>query len=136
MKMDELVSVSGFAGIFKINTSRANGLVVDDLDTGKSKFCSVRKHQFTPLATVAIYTETDTVELASVFRTMLDLSGETPVVSVNESKENIESYFKKIIPDYDRDKVYISDMKKVVKWFNFLNERKLLESALASSEEE
>ncbi len=136
MKMDDLVSVSGMSGVYKINTSRSNGLVVDDLDTGKSKFCSMRKHQFTPLGTVAIYTFTDTVELSVVFKTMFDIQDKTPVVSANASKEEITSYFETIIPEYDRDKVYLSDMKKVLKWYFYLHDRKLIEKVLTASEEE
>ncbi len=135
MKLDDLVSVSGLSGIFKINTSRNNGLVVDDLDSGKSKFCSVRKHQFTPLGTVAIYTITDTVELSEVFKKMLAQKETEPVPESSADKNSITSYFENIIPDYDRDRVYVSDMKKVLKWFHFLNSRNILASALSSEEE-
>lgn len=135
MKMDELVAVSGLPGVFKINTSRQNGLVVDDLDTGKSKFCSVRKHQFTPLGTVAIYTLDDTVELKEVFQKMKSLEATDPIVSHNGSTGEIQAYFQKIIPDYDQDRVYISDMKKVLKWYSFLAKRNLLEQALSDEEE-
>lgn len=136
MKMDDLVSVSGMSGVYKINTTRSNGLVVDDLDSGKSKFCSMRKHQFTPLGTVAIYTFTDTIELSTVFKTMHNIQAETPVVSTNASKEEITTYFETIIPEYDRDKVYLSDMKKVLKWYFFLDERKLIETILNPADEE
>ncbi len=134
MKLDDLVAVSGLPGIYKVNTSRQNGLVVDDLDSGKSKFCSVRKHQFTPLGTVAIYTFDDTVELKDVFRTMTDMKDADPIVSHNDSADTIQSYFEKIIPEYDRDRVYVSDMKKVLKWYSFLEKRELIGSLLSEEE--
>ncbi len=133
MKLDDFVAVSGLSGVFRINTSRNNGLVVEDLDSGKSKFCSVRKHQFTPLGTVAIYTLEDTIELKEVFVKMKNLKETTPVVDHNSEKIVIQEYFENIVPDYDEDKVYVSDMKKVIKWFNFLDQRNLLEP---SDEEE
>jgi len=133
MKLDDFVAVSGLPGVFKINTSRNNGLVVEDLDTGKSKFCSVRKHQFTPLGTVAIYTLTDTIELKEVFAKMTALKETNPPVLPNDDKMKVQQYFETIIPDYDEDKVYVSDMKKVIKWFNFLDHRGLL---VGSDEEE
>ncbi|MEL6123943.1 MAG: DUF5606 domain-containing protein, partial [Bacteroidota bacterium] len=72
MRIDEVVAVSGLPGLFKIGATRSNGLIVEDIDTGKSRFVSVRKHQFTPLATVAIYTDMDTVEIDHVFKAMLE----------------------------------------------------------------
>ena len=128
MELEDFVAVSGLPGIFKINTSRNNGLVVDDIDTGKSKFCSVRKHQFTPLGTVAIYTLSDTVELKEVFKKMKEKASIVPIIETSASKEDLEAYFREIIPDYDEDRVYVSDMKKVLKWYAFLDKRNLLDS--------
>lgn len=107
-------------------TNRSNGLVIGELDSEKTRFCTVRKHQFTPLGTVAIYTLTDTVELHLVFQTMLDQYADTPPPGNKASKEDYFEYFDQIIPDYDEDRVFVNDMKKIIKWFNFLNTRGLL----------
>ena len=66
MNLDLYVSVSGFGALFKLVTSRNNGLILESLENGKSKFYPVRKHQFTPLGTVAIYTLEDTVSLMTL----------------------------------------------------------------------
>ena len=134
MNLENYIAVSGLPGLFKLVNSRNNGLIVSDIDTGKSKFVSIRKHQFTPLATVAIYTYDDATELKIIFRTMLEKFEENPPVSIKEQSSVIASYFGSILPDYDVDRVQISDMKKVIKWFNFLNERNLIN--LDSDEEE
>jgi len=141
MKLDNYVVVSGMSGVHEIVTSRNNGIVIKHIDSGKSTFCSVRKHQFTPLSTVGIYTLEDTEDLKTVFTKMLTLIEKTPPVATTAPKHEIEEYFEQIIPEYDEDKVYVSDMKKVIKWFNYLNERKLLsledeDSEDAKSEEE
>ncbi len=133
MKLKNILAVSGLPGLYKMNTSRANGIVVSDLETGKSRFCSMRKHQFTPMETVAIYTDFDTVDLATIFRRMLDQLDTLPPVNPKSSKEEIEDYFSEIVPDYDRDRVYISDMKKVIRWFGILHQKGYL---TASDEEE
>lgn len=133
MNLEPYIAVSGLPGLYKMLANRTNGLVVGELDSDKTRFCSVRKHQFTPLGTVAIYTLTDTVELSKVFQIMLDNLGQTPPPSKKANKEDYFEYFDKILPDFDEDKVFVNDIKKVIKWFNFLNEKGLLTS---SDEEE
>lgn len=133
MNLEPYVAVSGMPGIFKLVNSRSNGLVVEEIDTGNVKFCPSRKHQFTPLGTVAIYTLEDTEELKVVFQTMLDKLDSHPPVPPNSEKHILFEYFEQILPNWDEDKVYASDIKKLIKWFNFLHERKLLSS---SDEEE
>ena len=96
----------------------------------------MRKHQFTPMETVAIYTMSDTIELSTIFERMLDQLTENPPASPSGKKDEIEDYFASIVPDYDQDRVYISDMKKVLKWFNILNEKGYLTAQPDSDEEE
>ena len=133
MNLEPYVAVSGAPGVFKLKTPRSNGLVVEEIDSGKVKFFSTRKHQFTPLGTVAIYTLEDSTELKIIFKTMLDQISNNPPVSPKSPNHEIFEYFEKILPDFDEDRVYISDIKKVIKWFNFLNDRSLLSG---SDEEE
>ncbi len=136
MEFDKLVAVSGLSGVFQIVTNRNNGLIIEDIDSGKRKFAPARKHQFTPLASIGIYTDDgDTKELKGVFQTMLEKLEEVPLVSGNDSPDKIQAYFAQILPNYDRDQVYLSDMKKVIKWFSFLHERNMINDLLADEEE-
>lgn len=135
MNLKDILAVSGLPGLYKMVTSRSNGLVVENIDTQKTQFCSMRKHQFTPMETVAIYTMTDTVEIKDVFQRMIDQLEDNPPVDVKGPKDAVQEYFEDILPEYDKDRVYFSDMVKVIKWFNFLNERGFL-AAAASTEEE
>jgi len=126
MNLDKFIAVSGLPGLYELVNSRPNGLLVSDIDTKKTRFVSMRKHQFTPLATVAIYTYDDATELKLIFKTMLEQMEENPPVSLKENSDSIRGYFASILPDYDEDRVQVSDIKKVIKWFNFLNERSLV----------
>lgn len=126
MNLEKLVAVTGLPGIHRITGNRGNGVILEDLDTGKMKFASMRKYQFTPLESIAIYTNEDSVELAKVFRNMLEQKEDNPPVSHSGKKEDIKEYFADIVPDYDPDQVHMSDMKKVIKWFTFLDARNLL----------
>ena len=128
MNLEPYISVSGEQGLFNLVASRNNGLVLEHLETGKSKFYSIRKHQFTPLGTVAIYTLEDTKPLKEVFESMLSKFAEMPPVSLKSENHEIEEYFENILPDYDEDRVSLKDMKKVIKWFTILNDKNLLES--------
>ncbi len=123
MNLKDILAISGLPGLFKMMDSRGNGLLVQGIDGGKTKFYSMRKHQFTPMETVAIYTMSDTIELSEILQRMLDQITENPPAGVKDSKEKIEDYFSSIVPDYDEDRVYVSDMKKVIKWFSILNEK-------------
>lgn len=128
MKFEDLVAVSGMSGIFRMAANRSNGLIIEDLDTGKKKLAPSRKHQFTPLASIGIYTGLDdTTELAEVFRTMRDQLEDNPPINPGRSTgEELSAYFEKILPTYDKDRVHAGDIKKIIKWFNFLHTRNLI----------
>lgn len=142
MNLNKLVAVSGRSGIYRMAANRPNGLIIEDLDSGKKIFAPSRKHQFTPLESISIYTETEesTVELKQVFRNMLKQLETHPPVDTKSNSGDIKGYFENILPEYDRDKVLVSDIKKLIKWFNYLNDRNLLtleeEAPVTRSEEE
>jgi hypothetical protein len=128
MNLEKLVAISGRSGLFRMASNRSNGLIVEDFDNGKRFFVSARLHQFTPLASISIYTETeeDTVELKEVFKRMLKDLETNPPLDIKSEGNELRAYFEKIMPEHDRDRVLISDIKKLIKWFSFLQERNLL----------
>ena len=125
-KFEKYVAVTGMPGIYKIGATRNNGLLIKSMDTGKTKFISMRKHQFTPLGSVAIYTYEDATEIAKIFQAMNEKAETTPIVAPNAPASQIFDYFGIILPEFDKDRVFISDIKKVIKWYNFLMEREKL----------
>jgi len=127
MNLDKLVVIGGVSGIHKVAANRSNGLIVENFDTGKKRFVGSRKYQFTPLGSVTIYAENpdDVIKLSDVFEGMLAQKDSLPVIAANSSKEELHKYFGVVMPTYDKDRVHASDMKKIIKWFNFLNERDL-----------
>lgn len=137
MSLEKLVVVGGISGVHKVAANRSNGLIIEDLDTGKKRFAPSRKHQFTPLESITIYTEDEeeTLELSKVFQNMFAKLEETPLVSHNAPNDELKAYFADIIPNYDRDRVYIGDMKKMIKWFKFLNDRSLISLEEENTEE-
>lgn len=128
MKIEEIMAVSGLPGLYRMAANRNNGLIIEDLESGKKRFASSRKHQFTPLGSIGIYTDDgETAELKIVFRNMLDQLEDNPPVDAGAAPDELQEYFTDILPNYDRDRVKLGDMKKVVKWFKFLNGKGLLD---------
>ena len=136
MSIEKLVVVGGISGIHKVVANRSNGLIIENLDTGKRRFAPSRKYQFTPLESITIYTDDDgeTLELSKVFQDMFTKLEEIPLVELNAPNDELKAYFAEIIPNYDRERVFIGDMKKMIKWFKFLNDRSII--TLEEEEEE
>lgn len=128
MKLKNIISVSGESGLFELIDNKNNGLMLKDPSTGKIKFYSMRIHQFTPLETIGIYTDLDTVDLKDIFEKMKNEEANLPIPSVKDPNNKIMEYFVNIVPDYDRDRVYASDVKKVLKWYNAMVQNNWLDA--------
>lgn len=135
MNLDKLVAVSGMSGVYRMSANRSNGLIVEEIPTGKLKFASVRKHQFTPLESIGIYTDDgDTAALKEVFGKMLEQVSENPPVDPSSDTQALFEYFTKVLPNFDRDRVHAGDIKKVIRWFSFLHEHGLMQSVEEDAE--
>jgi tRNA-dihydrouridine synthase len=120
MKLDNVISVSGLPGLHKLIATRPNGLLIESFDNGKRQFVSVRKHQFTPLVSIGIYTYTDVAGIDDVLMKIDSTQAENPVPDVNDKADNLRAWFKTIVADHDEDRVHINDIRKVIKWYTFL----------------
>ncbi len=130
MNLEKLVAVSGkINGVFTMVANRSNGLIVEDMQTGKRQFASARQNQFTPLESVGVFTDDgDTADLKEVFKKMIEQTEDNPPVSIKSSAEELREYFRDILPNHDEEKVYPRDIRRVIKWFNILKENDLLKS--------
>ena len=135
MKLDNIVAVSGMGGLHKLLATRSNGLLIESFENGKRQFVSVRKHQFTPLATIGIYTYTDVAAIGDVLQKIHDTQESNPVPDPNDKAENLRAWFKTIVTDHDEDRVHINDIRKVIKWYTFLKAN-AWEMVTAGDEEE
>lgn len=136
MNLEKFLVITGVPGVHKLISTRSNGLVVDDRKEGRVRFIPVRQQQVTPLATVSIFTETDegSVPLADVFQKMLDLHETRPPVDADAGSDDLRAYFTEVLPDHDRDKVRIADIKKCIKWYNFMLEKGIFDEAKREAE--
>ena len=122
MKLDNIVSVSGMSGLHRLLATRNNGLLIESFENGKRQFVSVRKHQFTPLVSIGIYTYTDVTNLDEVLMKVHTTAETEPIPDHNDKPDTLRAWFKTIVPDHDEDKVHINDIRKVIKWYNFLRQ--------------
>jgi Domain of unknown function (DUF5606) len=123
MEYNKIVSVSGLGGLFELVSSRQDGAVVRSLDDNSSKFVSSRIHNFSHLESIEIYTVKDNVNLVDIFTAMQASSEARP--DEKADGKAIKAYFEKVYPDMDFERVYGSDMKKMVKWLAVLEKHKI-----------
>ncbi len=136
MKYNELVAISGLSGLFQLLSTKSDGAIVRNLEDQATKFVPARLHNVTPLDSIEVFTETDNIRLYEVF--MEFLKNEASAGSFDISKADnkaIKNQFGKLFPAYDKDRVYVSDMKKMIKWFALLKKLDLLKAEEVTPEE-
>jgi len=117
MDYSKLVAVTGLPGLFELINSKTDGAIVRSLDDRTTRFVSSRVHQFSHLESIEVYTVRDNVNLVDVFLAMEKAGGSLPD---DKDSGEVRAYFEKAFPDMDFERVYNSDMKKMVKWYAVL----------------
>lgn len=117
MEYSKLVAVTGLPGLFELINSKNDGAIVRSLDDKTTRFVSSRIHNFSHLESIEVYTVGENVNLVDILNAMDKDGGKLP-----DEKDNaaVKKYFEKVYPDMDFDRVYASDMKKMVKWYDIL----------------
>ena len=129
-----LIAVSGLGGVLKIIVARKDGIIAEDVITGTKNYYPQRSHVFSPFEAISVYTTTEAVSLAEVFTLIREKSAETPPPSEKSDNKTFRAYFFEILPAHDIDKVHISDIKKIIKWFNFMKTHNLLNEKVDETE--
>lgn len=127
MELSKILSISGKPGLYLMVGEAKNNLIVESLIDGK-KIPSFAHDRVSTLKEISIYTESEDVALEKVFKSIYGFTEGKPVDNPKKSSGDVlKSTFSKILPDYDRDAVYVSDIKKIFTWFNLLLEKELLD---------
>ncbi|MCL2650345.1 MAG: DUF5606 domain-containing protein [Candidatus Azobacteroides sp.] len=118
--LKEILSVSGKPGLFKLVSQGKNMYIVESLIDGK-RIPAYATDKIVSLGDISVYTETEEISLATVFNNIkIKESGSAVNFQSNIQPTELRAYFEQILPDYDKDKVYPSDMKKIMNWYNIL----------------
>jgi len=127
MDLTKILSISGKPGLFKMVGETKSGLIVESLEDNK-KFPVFSHEQISSLKEISIYTETDSVSLKEVLKKVRELQQDKPIDNPKKaSADDLKALFSQIFPDYDKDAVYVSDMKKVFTWYNLLLKNDMLD---------
>ena len=132
MEYSKIIAVTGLPGLQELISSKNDGAIVRSLEDNSTKFVSSRIHNFSHLESIEIYTVRENVNLVDIFNAMEKSSAGLPD---EKDAKAVKSYFEKVYPDIDFERVYNSDMKKMVKWFSVLKANNI-EIKLSEPEEE
>ncbi|MBP5473831.1 MAG: DUF5606 domain-containing protein [Bacteroidales bacterium] len=125
MILKEILAISGEQGLFKFIAQGKNSIIVEHIETKKrSSFFSSAK--VSSLEEILMFTNGEDIPLSKVFDTIYDKENGGPAIDPKSSNEELKAYFETVLPDYDRNRVYVSDMKKLFQWYNFLQRNNML----------
>ena len=133
MGLDKILAISGKPGLYELKTQTRSGFLAESLMDGKRLSVGIR-HNVSVLSEIAIYTFSEEVPLREIFQKIQEKENGEQAISHKESKAKLEAYFSEIVPDYDEDRVYASDMKKVIQWYNILQSKGLTDFSEAAEE--
>ena len=127
MDLKDIMAISGLPGLYKVVANRTDGIIVEGLHDKAKKFVSSRQHMFTPLENITIYTTEDSVELKTVFSSMKKDESKNASPDIKKVDDaSLRKYMKSVLPNYDEEKVYTSDIKKLIKWYQLLDANQLI----------
>jgi hypothetical protein len=117
MEYSKIIAITGLPGLFELISSKSDGGIVRSLDDKSTRFVSSRVHQFSHLESIEVYTTRHNVNLVEVLKAMENGKEKLPD---DKDPAGLKSYFEKVFPELDFERVYSSDLKKMVKWFSAL----------------
>ena len=134
MNLEKILAISGKPGLFALKVQTRTGFVAESLLDGKRITVSLRSN-VSLLSEIAVYTYSEEVRLAEVFKAIATKENDGPTISHKEDDAKLKSYFREILPEFDEDRVYSSDIKKIFNWYNLLQSKGLVTVESLSQEE-
>ena len=119
MELKEILSISGYSGLFKFVSQGRNGIIVEGLED-KKRMNAFAHYKVSSLDDIAIFCNSGEVPLREVLKKISEAENGGQAFGGKIDEKKLKEYFTKILPDYDREKVYTSDLKKVISWYNIL----------------
>jgi hypothetical protein len=128
--LKDILAISGYGGLYKYLKKSRNGIIVENLETGK-RLNADAAARINSLEDISIYTDQGDMELKDVFIAIRDHeNGEKAMNPKKASGTELKKYFAQVVPGYDRDRVYTSDMKKILGWYNTLQKLNMLDFSI------
>ena len=121
MKLEKIIAISGKPGLYQIVSQTKGGIIAQSL-SDKKRMPINAMHNVSVLNDIAIYTYEEDVPLLTIFKSMFKITEGKEAISHKESSKKLASFFEEVLPNYDVERVYASNIKKVIQWFNILIE--------------
>lgn len=134
MNLDKILAISGKPGLYALKVQTRSGFVAESLIDGKKITVGLRSN-VSLLSEISIYTVSEEKPLVEVMRNIAIKEDNGPAISHKEDNATLAAYFAEILPDYDQDRVYPSDIKKVLNWYNMLHAKGLVSKEVPVKEE-
>jgi Domain of unknown function (DUF5606) len=119
MNLKDILSISGEPGLFKFIAQGRNAIIVEHLETKKRKIAH-SSAKVSSLDDISIFTNNEDLSLSKVFDLIFEKEKGGPAIDSKSDVIKLKSYFEELLPEYDKDRVYVSDIKKVILWYNIL----------------
>ncbi len=134
MDLSKILSISGKPGLHKMLAQTKNGMVVESLSDGK-RFTAFVHERVSSLEEISIYTNDEDLLLKDVLKSIFEKQNGEAAISYKSDPAELKAFFEEVVPDYDKENVYVSDIKKVIYWYNLLQEKGMLEFKEEKEEE-
>ncbi|NEV94023.1 hypothetical protein G3567_07675 [Psychroflexus sp. YR1-1] len=135
MKLDKVLSISGKPGLYELKAQTRGGFLAESFIDGKKIPVSMRNN-VSILSEIAIYTYTEEIPLREVFQKIYEKEEAKPSIDHKSSKNELTTYFREVLQEYDEDRVYPSDIKKVIQWYNLLISKNITDFSDPKAEED
>ena len=131
--LKEILAISGQGGLFKVVSQAKNAVIVESLLDGK-RMPAHASSRISALEDISVYTYEGDIKLAEVFKRISEKENNGVAVDVKSSNDQLKMYFEKILPEYDQNRVYVSDIKKILTWYNILAGKEMLDFSKSDAE--
>jgi hypothetical protein len=125
MVLKDILSISGEPGLFKFIAQGKNAMIVEHLET-KRRSSAFGSAKVSSLEEITVYTEKEDIPLGKIFDLIFEKNNGGPAIDYKSDPEKLKAWFSEVLPEYDKDKVYTSDIKKIAHWYNILHALNLL----------
>jgi Ribonuclease G/E len=126
MKLSEILSISGKSGLFVLVSRSKSGVIVESI-SDKKRFPAFGTDRISSLEEISMFTYEKDVPLKDVFKSIFDKENGGLAIDPKSDPKLLKQYMEEILPDYDSERVYVSDMKKLFTWYNLLSQNNLLD---------
>jgi hypothetical protein len=123
--LKEIASIAGMSGLYRVVSPSRNGIVVEALDEKGNRFVAQAKHRISLLSEISVYQENteETLPLNEVFDRIREKHGNEVSINGKSSNQELADFIASVVPDYDRERVYMSDIKKIAGWYNIVSKK-------------